>query len=224
MACTGTSVKGAQPQADRGDSSQDCKWRSRCRSATPRTTLPLSSHGTRPSSCLKSRAGSPISMCTPATTSRRARVLMQIDPTKQAGHGEQSGTRPGGSGGQPRLCPAAVQPDQRAGAAGVVAKQDLDQAKIGARYAQSATEVAGCTSAGTAGAAALLSCGRAVDRNRRRHSGPRRRPRDHDHDADHVDKPGSLEAYIYVPVERSSQLKMNMPVQIRGRYRPGDGR
>jgi RND family efflux transporter MFP subunit len=29
-----------------------------------------------------------------------------------------------------------------------------------------------------------------------------------------VDKPGSLEAYIYVPIERSSHLKMNMPVQI----------
>ena len=29
-----------------------------------------------------------------------------------------------------------------------------------------------------------------------------------------VDKPGSLEVYVYVPVERSSQLKMNLPVQI----------
>jgi RND family efflux transporter MFP subunit len=29
-----------------------------------------------------------------------------------------------------------------------------------------------------------------------------------------VDKPGGLEAYIYVPIERSSQLKLNMPVQI----------
>jgi RND family efflux transporter MFP subunit len=29
-----------------------------------------------------------------------------------------------------------------------------------------------------------------------------------------VDKPGSLEAYIYVPVERSAQLKADMPVQI----------
>jgi RND family efflux transporter MFP subunit len=29
-----------------------------------------------------------------------------------------------------------------------------------------------------------------------------------------VDQPGSLEAYVYIPVERSSQLKMNMPVQI----------
>ena len=29
-----------------------------------------------------------------------------------------------------------------------------------------------------------------------------------------VDKPGSLEAYVYIPVERSSQLKMNLPVQI----------
>ena len=29
-----------------------------------------------------------------------------------------------------------------------------------------------------------------------------------------VDQPGRLEAYVYVPVERSSQLKMNLPVQI----------
>jgi RND family efflux transporter MFP subunit len=29
-----------------------------------------------------------------------------------------------------------------------------------------------------------------------------------------VDQPGSLEAYVFVPVERSAQLKMNMPVQI----------
>jgi RND family efflux transporter MFP subunit len=29
-----------------------------------------------------------------------------------------------------------------------------------------------------------------------------------------VDKPGSLEVYVYVPVERASQLKMNMPVQV----------
>jgi RND family efflux transporter MFP subunit len=29
-----------------------------------------------------------------------------------------------------------------------------------------------------------------------------------------VDKPGSLEAYVYVPIERSSQLHSNLPVQI----------
>lgn len=29
-----------------------------------------------------------------------------------------------------------------------------------------------------------------------------------------VDKPGSLEAYVYVPIERSSQLRMDMPVKI----------
>ena len=29
-----------------------------------------------------------------------------------------------------------------------------------------------------------------------------------------VDQPGSLEAYVYVPIEHSSQLKMNMPVQV----------
>jgi RND family efflux transporter MFP subunit len=29
-----------------------------------------------------------------------------------------------------------------------------------------------------------------------------------------VDRPGGLEAYIYIPVEKSAQLKMNLPVQI----------
>jgi RND family efflux transporter MFP subunit len=29
-----------------------------------------------------------------------------------------------------------------------------------------------------------------------------------------VDRPGSLEAYIYVPIEKSSDLKINLPVQI----------
>ncbi|MFZ0477647.1 MAG: efflux RND transporter periplasmic adaptor subunit [Terriglobales bacterium] len=29
-----------------------------------------------------------------------------------------------------------------------------------------------------------------------------------------VDRPGSLEAYIYVPIEKSAELKMNLPVQI----------
>lgn len=29
-----------------------------------------------------------------------------------------------------------------------------------------------------------------------------------------VDQPGSLEAYIYVPIEHSAQLKMNLPVQV----------
>ncbi len=29
-----------------------------------------------------------------------------------------------------------------------------------------------------------------------------------------VDQPGSLEAYVYVPVERSPQLKMNLPLQV----------
>src|SRR5580698_2876645 len=35
-----------------------------------------------------------------------------------------------------------------------------------------------------------------------------------------VDKPGSLEIYVYVPIEHSSQLKMNLPVQILD----GDGK
>jgi RND family efflux transporter MFP subunit len=31
-----------------------------------------------------------------------------------------------------------------------------------------------------------------------------------------VDQPGSLEAYVYVPIEHSGQLKMNLPVQVLG--------
>src|SRR5271166_3162421 len=34
-----------------------------------------------------------------------------------------------------------------------------------------------------------------------------------------VDKPGSLEVYLYAPIERSSQLKLGLPVQVLG----GDG-
>ena len=29
-----------------------------------------------------------------------------------------------------------------------------------------------------------------------------------------VDKPGTLEVYVYIPIERASQLKVNMPVQV----------
>jgi RND family efflux transporter MFP subunit len=29
-----------------------------------------------------------------------------------------------------------------------------------------------------------------------------------------IDQPGSLEAYVYVPIEHSSQLKMNLPVEV----------
>ena len=35
-----------------------------------------------------------------------------------------------------------------------------------------------------------------------------------------VDRPGSLEAYIYVPIEKSAQLKMNLPVQIVDARKP----
>ncbi|MFY9682347.1 MAG: efflux RND transporter periplasmic adaptor subunit [Candidatus Sulfotelmatobacter sp.] len=35
-----------------------------------------------------------------------------------------------------------------------------------------------------------------------------------------VDQPGSLEVYVYVPIEHSSQLKMNLPVQVLN----GDGK
>jgi RND family efflux transporter MFP subunit len=39
-----------------------------------------------------------------------------------------------------------------------------------------------------------------------------------------VDKPGSLEVYMYVPIEHSAQLKMNLPVQVLDSEWQGAGR
>jgi RND family efflux transporter MFP subunit len=99
-------------------------------------------------------------------------------------------------------------------ASGVVAKQDLDQAKASMDSAQSQLDAAGAQVSeqqvqlhyykvlvprgGIVGDVPVRVGDRVTTSTQ----------------LTTVDQPGSLEAYIYVPIEHSSQLKMNLPVQI----------
>jgi RND family efflux transporter MFP subunit len=99
-------------------------------------------------------------------------------------------------------------------AAGVVSKQDLDQAKAAMDSAQSQLDAAGAQVSeqqvqlhyfkvlaprgGIVGDVPVRVGDRVTTSTQ----------------LTTVDQPGSLEAYIYVPIEHSSQLKMNLPVQI----------
>ena len=140
--------------------------------------------------------------------------LMQIDPLKQqATVKSQEDTR---AAAQANLQFAQQQYDRSSGlyAAGVVSKQDLDQAKSALDTAKAQVQ--------------------ALDANVREqqvqlryytvtapwngivgdipvHVGDRVTTTT---TLTTVDKPGSLEVYVYIPIERASQLKMNLPVQV----------
>jgi len=141
-------------------------------------------------------------------------VLMQIDPTKQ--QATVNSQEHGRAAQEANLAYAQQQYDRISAlaAAGVVARQELDQAKSALDTAQ----------------AQLKSLDAQVQEQRVQlhyyrvtapstgivgdvpvHVGDRVTTTTM---LTSVDKPGSLEAYVYIPVERSSQLKMNMPVQI----------
>jgi RND family efflux transporter MFP subunit len=99
-------------------------------------------------------------------------------------------------------------------AAGVVSKQDLDQAKAAMDAAQTQMEAAGAQvseqqvqlhyykvvaqRAGIVGDVPVRVGDRVTTSTQ----------------LTTIDQPGSLEAYVYVPIEHSSQLKMNLPVEI----------
>jgi RND family efflux transporter MFP subunit len=141
-------------------------------------------------------------------------VLMQIDPTKQqATVNSQEHSR----AAQEANLDYAQQQYNRISAlaaAGVVAKQDLDQAKSALDTAQAQLKSLDAqvqeqqtqlhyyrVAAGSTGIEGDIPV----------HVGDRVTTTT---TLTSVDKPGSLEAYVYIPVERSSQLKINMPVQI----------
>jgi len=144
----------------------------------------------------------------------RGTVLMQVDPTKQqatVNSQEQS------KAAQEANLAWAKQQYERVSAlaaAGVVSKQDLDQAKSNLDNAQAQLHSLDAqlqeqqvqlryyrVTAPTTGIVGDIPV-RVGDRVTNTTT------------LTTVDKPGSLEAYVYIPVERSSQLKMNMPVQI----------
>src|SRR5271166_1577799 len=140
--------------------------------------------------------------------------LMEIDPLKQqATVKSQESSR---AAQQANLNWAKQQYERAQGlyAAGVVSKQDLDQAKTAMDAAQSQVDsldaqvreqevqlhyyrVAAPWS-GIVGDVPVHVGDRVTNTTQ----------------LTTVDKPGSLEVYAYVPIERSKQLKMNLPVQV----------
>jgi len=140
--------------------------------------------------------------------------LMQIDPTKQeATVNSQEQSR----AAQEANLAWAKQQYQRISAlaaAGVVSKQDLDQARSNLDNAQAQLQSldaqlkeqqvqlhyyrVAAPSAGIVGDIPVRVGDRVTTSTQ----------------LTTIDKPGSLEAYVYVPVERSAQLKVGMPVQI----------
>jgi RND family efflux transporter MFP subunit len=141
-------------------------------------------------------------------------VMMQIDPTKQqATVNSQEHSR---AAQEANLAYAQQQYNRISAlaAAGVVAKQDLDQAKTALDNAQAQLKSLDAQvqeqqvqlryyrvtspSSGIVGDIPVRVGDRVTTTT----------------PLTTVDQPGSLEAYVYVPIERSGQLKLNMPVQI----------
>jgi RND family efflux transporter MFP subunit len=141
-------------------------------------------------------------------------VLMQIDPTKQeATVNSQEHSR---AAQEANLKWAQQQYDRTSSlaAAGVVSKQDLDQAKTALDNAQAQLRALDAqlqeqqvqlhyyrVTAPTSGIVGDIPV-RVGDRVTTTTM------------LTTVDKPGTLEAYVYVPVERSPRLKLDTPVQI----------
>jgi len=140
--------------------------------------------------------------------------LMEIDPLKQqATVKSQQGAR---AAQQAQLDWAKQQYERIVGlsAAGVVSKQDLDQAKATLDAAQAQRNALDAQvreqevqlqyykvvapRAGIVGDIPVRMGDRVTTSTQ----------------LTTIDQPGSLEAYVYVPIERSAQLKMNLPVQI----------
>jgi RND family efflux transporter MFP subunit len=140
--------------------------------------------------------------------------LMDIDPLKQqATVKSQESAR---AAQQANLVLAKQQYERAQGlaAAGVISKQELDQAKSTLDAAQAQTEALDANVseqqvqlhyykvvAGRAGVVGDIPV-RVGDRVTVSTQ------------LTTVDQPGSLEAYVYVPIEHSAQLKMNLPVQV----------
>jgi len=143
-------------------------------------------------------------------------ALMEIDPLKQqATVKSQESAR---AAQQATLSWAKQQYDRAQGlfAAGVVSKQDLDQAKAALDAAQAQMDALDAQvreqevqlhyyrvvapRGGIVGDIPVRVGDRVTTSTQ----------------LTTVDQPGSLEAYVYVPVEHSAQLKMNLPVQVLG--------
>jgi RND family efflux transporter MFP subunit len=213
VACSGNSVSGATPQADPAVPVKIQVAQSVPISDTTEYVATLKS---RDSASIMPQVEGQITDIYVHSGDRVSpgTVLMQIDPTKQqATVNSQEHSR----AAQEANLDYAQQQYNRISAlaaAGVVAKQDLDQAKSALDTAQAQLKSLDAqvqeqqtqlhyyrVTAGSTGIVGDIPV----------HVGDRVTTTTM---LTSVDKPGSLEAYVYIPVERSSQLKMNMPVQI----------
>ncbi|MGA8488810.1 MAG: efflux RND transporter periplasmic adaptor subunit [Terriglobales bacterium] len=213
VACSGNSVKGDQPQPDPAIPVKIQVARSVPISDTTEYVATLKS---RDSAIIMPQVEGQITNIYVHSGDHVSpgAVLMQIDPTKQqATVNSQEHNR----AAQEANLDYAQQQYNRVSAlaaAGVVAKQDLDQAKsaldtakaqlksLDAQVQEQQTQLhyyrVTAPSIGIVGDIPVHVGDRVTTTTM----------------LTSVDKPGSLEAYVYIPVERSSQLKTNMPVQI----------
>jgi RND family efflux transporter MFP subunit len=141
-------------------------------------------------------------------------ALMEIDPLKQQATVKSQESARAAQQAQLNWAKQQYERSQGLSAAGVVSKQDLDQAKATFEAAQAQME-----------ALDAQVSEQQVQLHYYKVTAPRNgivgdipvRVGDRVTSATQlmtVDQPGTLEAYVYVPIERSSQLKMNLPVQV----------
>jgi RND family efflux transporter MFP subunit len=143
-------------------------------------------------------------------------ALMEIDPLKQQATVKSQESARAALEANALWTKQQYERNKELFAAGVVSKQDLDQAKAAMDSAQSQIDAAGAQvseqqvqlhyykvvapRAGIVGDVPVRVGDRVTTSTQ----------------LTTVDQPGSLEAYVYVPIEHSSELKMNLPVQIVG--------
>jgi RND family efflux transporter MFP subunit len=213
MACSGDSAKGQQPQ---GPPPVPVKLQVATSVAISDTTEYVATLKSRDASIIMPQVDGQITDIYVHSGDRvtGGKVMMQIDPSKQqATVNSQEQSR----AAQEASLAWAKQQYQRISAlaeAGVVSKQDLDQAKSNLDNAQAQLHSLDAQLqeqqvqlhyyrvtapyAGIVGDIPVRVGDRVTSSTM----------------LTTVDKPGSLEAYVYVPIERSSQLKLDMPVQI----------
>lgn len=141
-------------------------------------------------------------------------ALMEIDPLKQQATVKSQESARAAQQAQLNWSRQQYQRAEGLAAAGVVSKQDLDQAKAAMDAAQAQMDALDAQvreqevqlhyykvvapRTGIVGDIPVRVGDRVTNTTQ----------------LTTVDQPGNLEAYVYVPVERSAQLKMNLPVQI----------
>jgi RND family efflux transporter MFP subunit len=140
--------------------------------------------------------------------------LLEIDPLKQQSTVKSQESARAAQEAQLSWAKKQYERTQGLAAAGVVSKQDLDQAKATLDAAQAQMDALDAQvreqqvqlhyykvvalSSGIVGDVPVHVGDRVTTATQ----------------LTTIDQPGSLEAYVYVPIERASQLKMNLPVQV----------